>query len=740
MRGVQIILFIVFMVFSGGSCRGEELGELLRVLEGGSREEARYAAGRIWEFGEGGVTRLAELLASERSPSEVRVHILEMLSVRGRERPIEACELARLVLRSESAELRAEGRRTLVAIDELPRARPVRTIEKSSYSFLRDRITELREAGQAEDLQEALECLEVLKAKAEPMLATRVLLDLLSRSSLPLESEIRGALELVTGSRGEKDWEQWFERESRRSAEIWFWRRLEAERRRHEEERAALERAGLDLLGKTLRALRGQDESCLKELSEILLHSPVGVLREAAARELGALAARCAGLRGRILLELRRGITAAPEGVRRECLRALGACAQEDALEFLIPAIGESRGLSRAALEALGQLGLPSAAEAVRGRCEEVMRGKSLDVEWLQAAFAALERMGRDRGGAVSSLLLRVPGVLARSDLGEHERVRLKKGVAAALGRLEYESEAAARAAAAGLAELSRDAMSDVRFYSADALSRLPFVDCHKELEVLIRDPESSVRQAAIRGLGRWTLRPELSAEQRRRAIALLCDALVGADESLSEAARASLMSLAADDRSEDLSQVLLITEALLQRQQLVRALPFLEGLPARSARYEARRRWLLLRRFEGRLLEAEVVAVERRGAVLGQARADLEKLESEGELPVWRARLQLASGRFKEAAQVLGACLDGDPEAWTSWRRAIQKLSESEPESARGLLREVPREKLSASQRSELEKLEQGMREAPATPSAPDSLPRPSPSPSSSPAPGAPR
>ncbi|MDF1667864.1 MAG: HEAT repeat domain-containing protein, partial [Planctomycetota bacterium] len=272
----------------------------------------------------------------------------------------------------------------------------------------------------------------------------------------------------------------------------------------------------------------------------------------------------------------------------------------------------------------------------------------------------------------------------------ESQHKQLHPATAAALGQLDYESEASASKAVECLARLINYPEAAVRFFVADSLSRLTIVDVRKHLEKLAKDSELRVRSAAVRGLGRCGLRPNTPKDARRQIIGSLIDLYLGTDKDLRPIAQTGLSNLNKDDFDKTLLNLTLTTEVFDKKNKIAAAMPFLEILELednvtkdRAPRYH----WLLEARVRAALAEASNVSEKRKESLIQSALADARYLEkspytkAKARYRRLEAKAHLLLGDGQTVCQLLAK--DGKLiESWDLWKTGLKLLQEKKQKS----------------------------------------------------------
>jgi len=704
----------------------------------GTDAEAIYATATL--FRRGGDKLLTRLLSDHSVNRATRLRILHALAIHGREKPIAACRIVRGVIRDREPKIAAAARATIIANEPLSPAEPAPKPDGTCYAFLREilEVFSNKEAPGDEERAEVHVIIEILERKQDPILAAKILIDLLPKLKGPIERRARSALVAITGQPEVESWAAWFRVESGRGRNRWLLRRMRYQERRHQEIQAELGRAAAETFAKLTDALRSDDARLLAELRRATHEAPVQAMRLQAIKLLGELGRKDNEHGRSALLTLSELVSQKrlPRPVFLATLAALGDTRRKAAASPLIKRLADANRETRLVLiRALSDIPHDEAITPIIQTLAAQLGAQSPDIELMLASIQGLERGGRDTASRASNLLASVVDQL-RNDkstlalaLPEKPRAQLLEASAAALGRLHYDGPASAKLAVASLVKLIESPYPEVRFFVADSLSRIDAVDVRPQLDSLTRDTEPRVRRAAVLGIARFGLRPSLSVEQRRDVAFLLCRLLTGADPTLAAVARTGLGNLVREDFKSTLGYLTYVTECLDKRKQLELALPFLEKLSPEDAvgkNREPRYYWLLEARARARIQAAGKADPSRRESLARAAIADAARLSArprakgQARYTILEAQSRLLLGEARSACNLVSELIK-EPQAWELWLQGLNKLRKGDDRGAvKALLEKLPSAKLNDEQRRIIEQHKQWLGRPPGSPTTP--------------------
>lgn len=690
----------------------------------GTRAEAIYATSQLLKNKKD--QTLALILAKKDLPKKRRLSVLSALSIHGRERPVSACKLASPFLNSSDKALKQAALKIIVENEPLTPPRKSISIKDSSYQFLQEELLALVKGTKSDPkaLKQLKTYLDILEVKQDPILATSVLIAVLKQSSPLYKNRVEQCLETVAGVDEVKDWDSWFQREKRRSRAAWLMRRIAQLKKNQEAEKAKLEKAAADVFQKLVLALAKNDQGLMTELEAAILESPVEAARLKAIRMLGEIGRKSEtlGARAVAFLEKLFDNKDISRAARLATIRALGETKRKRAVEPLQKRLnGRSREEMLVALEAMAALKQPEVIPHLTSVLDKQLALKNPDVDLLFEVLQGFERLGLDPKSQISSKLIQITDRLRVTDpkkpwLTVAQRQKLLQASVAALGQLDYESEAVANKAVACLVRLIDYPEAAVRFFVADSLSRLTIVDARKHLETLSKDSELRVRSAAVRGLGRCGLRPNTPKDARRQIIASLIDLYLGPDKDLRPIAQTGLSNLNKDDFDKTLLNLTLTTEVFDKKNKIAAAMPFLEILELedniakdRAPRYH----WLLEARVRAALAEASNVSEKRKEAMIQSALADARYLDkspytkAKARYRRLEAEAHLLLGDGQTVCQLLAK--DGKlEESWKLWKRGLKLLQEKKQKTVvQKLLNELNKKGFTPKQLTEVKSIE---------------------------------
>jgi HEAT repeat protein len=695
----SLSIILVLSVFAGQHLWADDdtkidEGTLRDTVLYGTADEAIYATARLFKAKRD--KALLALLNKKDLAKERRLVILQALRINGRERPIPACEIVQGFLNAKEKSIRLAARQVIVANEPLsPPQKPI-PLEGTSYQFLQETLFKLVQIKRPSpsQVENAKILINLLEAKQDPVLATNVLISVFAKSKDPFRSMVEKALWNVTGVHDVKDWNAWFQREKRRNRSAWLMRRIAQLERSQQEEKEKLEKAAANVFSKLVLALSKDDQALMTELRSAVLVSVVEAVRLKAIRMLGELGRKNDGLGEEAVTTLKKvfQFPGLSQSIRLETVKALGSTGRKSAVKPLKELLKTSeRDILLAILQALATLKQPEAIKPLKNLLTTQLQSLNPDVMLVLKTIQGLERIGLDPEGEISRVLIstieavRTPDP-KRLEIRQEQRQSLLQAGASALGQLDYELESAARKAVDCLAKLSDYADPSVRFFVADSLSRIKFVDVRKYLDKLSKDKALTVRSTAVRGLGRCGLRPTYPKDVRREIIYSLIEFFLGPDKDLQPIAQTGLQNLIKEDFKKTLANLTMVIEAFDKKAKIAFAMPFLEALEREekvSKDVEVRYHWLLEARARSALTAAASAPQMKKDSLLSLALGDARYLSKNPRTKAkeryrrLEAQGRLALGEGQTVCQLLAK--DGKyDESWELWKKGLAIVQKS--------------------------------------------------------------
>jgi HEAT repeat protein len=403
-------------------------------------------------------------------------------------------------------------------------------------------------------------------------------------------------------------------------------------------------------------------------------------------------------------------VPALTKSVRIETIQALGVTGRRSAVKPLMSCLKTNeRDILLVVTVSLATLKQRESITPLKNLLMNQLKSRNPDVELMLRVIQGLEGIALDPKGEISkALILTIDAVRNASPdkltVTSAQRQSLLQAGAAALGQLDYEL-AAANAAVQCLVRIIANPDPAVRFFVADSLSRIKFVDVRKQLKILSKDKETRVRSAAVRGLGRCALRPGFPKDVRRQIIHSLIDFFLGPDKDLRSIAESGLSNLIEEDFKKTLANLTLVIEAFDKNNKMAFALPFLEALDRQGTvdkEKAVRYHWLLEARARSALAALSNATEKNKNSLIRLALEDArylsksQKTKAKERYRRLEAKARLALNEGQAACQLLAK--DGKyDESWELWKKGLQMVQKTKATAlVQKLINELDKSKLS--------------------------------------------